>query len=181
MAWRGGLAIFMLLLTVAPCSAEIPPDLIESSRRIERFSETKGQGSESERLKQFFDLHWHTRLLESPEYSTYIGHTELDDRLDDVSPEMIALARQINRLELGALGSIDRSRLAPDEQVNYNLLHWRLEQAIEGERFPSELLQVHQLSGVHQSVVDLLATPWRSIRRSRCSSRGSRRGSRRRG
>jgi uncharacterized protein (DUF885 family) len=154
---RAVLLTLSFLLTAAAVSAAVPPDLLESAGQIERFPSTKGEGSESDRLKRFFDLHWRIQLLGGPEYSTYIGHSELDDRLGDLSPEMIALSVRITHQELAALDSIDRSRLAPAEQLNYDLLHWRLEQGIEGEKFPGELMQVHQLSSPHQSVVDLLA------------------------
>jgi uncharacterized protein (DUF885 family) len=152
------------MLAAVPLAA-VPPDLAESARQIERFPSTKGQGSESDRLKRFFDLHWRTQLLEAPEYSTYIGHSELDDRLGDASPEMIAFDRRLSHQELAALDSIDRSRLVPAEQVNYDLLHWHLEQGIEGEQFPGELMPVHQLGGVQQDVVDLLAAmPTRTVK-----------------
>jgi uncharacterized protein (DUF885 family) len=154
---RAVLLTLSFLLTAAAVSAAVPPDLLESAGQIERFPSTKGEGSESDRLKRFFDLHWRIQLLGGPEYSTYIGHSELDDRLGDLSPETIALSVRITHQELAALDSIDRSRLAPAEQLNYDLLHWRLEQGIEGEKFPGELMQVHQLSSPHQSVVDLLA------------------------
>jgi len=143
----------------------VPPDLLAASRQIDQFPSAKGQGSESERLQRFFDLHWRTQLLAAPEYSTYIGHSELDDRLGDASPETIAFARRLSHQELAALDSIDRSRLAAAEQVNYDLLHWRLEQAIEGEKFPSELMPINQLGGVHQDVVELLASmPTRTVK-----------------
>ncbi|PYQ55766.1 MAG: DUF885 domain-containing protein [Acidobacteria bacterium] len=162
------LAISVLLLTAAippAVFAAVPPDLLAASRQIDQFPSSKGQGSESERLQRFFDLHWRTRLLGSPEYSTYIGHSELDDRLGDASPETIALGRRLSHQELAALDSIDRSRLMPAEQLNYDLLHWRLEQAIEGDKFPSELMPVNQLGGVHQDVVDLLAAmPVRTVK-----------------
>jgi len=146
-------------------SAAVPPDIAESARQIERFPSTKGEGSESDRLKRFFDLHWRLQLLGGPEYSTYIGHSELDDRLGDLSSETIALFRRITHQELAALDSIDRSRLAPAEQVNYDLLHWRMEQGIEGEKFPGELMPIHQLGGVQQDVVDLLAAmPTRTVK-----------------
>src|SRR6476620_8404659 len=127
---RPVLILAVLMLAVAPVSAAVPPDLLESARQIERFPSTKGEGSESDRLKRFFDLHWRLQLLGGPEYSTYIGHSELDDRLGDLSSETIALFRRITHQELAALDSIDRSRLAPAEQVNYDLLHWRMEQGI---------------------------------------------------
>jgi uncharacterized protein (DUF885 family) len=154
---RPVLILAAFLLTPAPGSASVPPDLLESSRQIERFPSTKGEGSESERLKRFFDLHWRTLLLEGPEYSTYIGHSELDDRLGDASPETVALGRRLSHQELAALDSIDHSRLTPAEQVNFDLLHWRLEHAIEGEKFLGEYLAVHQLNGPHEMIVQLLA------------------------
>ncbi|HEX3554363.1 MAG TPA: DUF885 domain-containing protein [Thermoanaerobaculia bacterium] len=158
------LLMLSLLLMATAVSAAVPPDLLEASRQIDQFPSAKGQGSESERLHRFFDLHWRSRMLAAPEYATYIGYAGLDDRLGDASPETIALARRMAHQELAALDSIARSRLAPAEQVNYDLLHWRLEQGIEGEKFPSELMPIHQLSGVHQDIVDLLAAmPARNV------------------
>jgi uncharacterized protein (DUF885 family) len=154
---RSLILAFALTMAGTASFAAVPPDLLEASRQIERFPSTKGEGSESERLKRFFDLDWRTQLLGGPEYSTYIGHSELDDRLGDLSPETFALFLRLTHQELAALDSIDRSRLAPAEQLNYDLRHWRLEQGIEGEKFPGELMPVHQLSSPHQSVVDLLA------------------------
>jgi uncharacterized protein (DUF885 family) len=158
-------AFVFLLLTFAAASAAVPPDLAESARQIERFPATKGQGSESQRLKKFFDLYWITRLRESPEWATYVGAPGFDDRLDDLSPETLALIRQISHLELTALSSIDRSRLTPAEQVSYDLALRRFRQAIEGEAFPAEHLLVTQMGGIHQELVDLLpAMPARTLR-----------------
>jgi uncharacterized protein (DUF885 family) len=161
------LAISALLLAAAipsAASAAVPPDLAESSRQLEQFPSSKGQGSESERLKRFFDLYWLTKMRESPEYATYIGYPGLDDRLGDASPETIELARRIAHQELAALSSIDHSRLTPAEQNDYDLARWRLEQAIEGERFHPDYLLVHQLGGIHQDIVDLLAAmPARNV------------------
>ncbi|MBW8878217.1 MAG: DUF885 domain-containing protein [Acidobacteria bacterium] len=103
-------------------------------------------------------------MRESPEYATYIGYPGLDDRLGDASPETIELARLIAHQELAALSSIDHSRLTPAEQNDYDLARWRLEQAIEGERFHPDYLLVHQLGGIHQDIVDLLAAmPARNV------------------
>ncbi len=143
----------------------MPPDLLESARQIERFPSTEGGGSESERLKRFFDLYWRTQLLESPEDASYLGNLEFGDRLGDLSPETIAFVQRITHQELAALDSIARSRLLPAEQVNYDLLHWRLEREIEGETFHGEYLQINQLGGPHQAIGDLLTTmPTRTVK-----------------
>ncbi|HEY3570648.1 MAG TPA: DUF885 domain-containing protein [Thermoanaerobaculia bacterium] len=158
------LALAALLLTAALAGAAPPPDLVESARRIEQFPATRGQGSESERLKRFFDLFWRAGMLGNPELATYIGYPGLDDRLGDLSAETIALARRIARDERAALGSIDRARLTPSEQVDYDLALWRIDQGIEGERFHAEYMLVHQLKGIQQDLPALLESmPTRSV------------------
>ncbi len=147
-----------------PSSAQVPPDLAESARQIAQFPATRGQGSESERLKRFFDLRWRTRMLGSPELATYLGYPGLDDRLDDASPEMFALGHRLTNDVRAALASIDRARLTAREQVDYDLALWRLEQGIEGERFHLEFMPVNQLSGIQQELPQLLGSmPTRSI------------------
>jgi uncharacterized protein (DUF885 family) len=159
------LLLFLLLALLPPtASAAPPPDLADSARQIAQIPATRGQGSESERLKRFFDLYWRTQMLAGPELATYIGYPGLDDRLSDFSPESIALGRRIVRDERAALASIDRARLTPAEQVNYDLALWRVEQGLEGERFHQEFMAVHQLSGIQQEIPQLLASmPTRSV------------------
>ena len=131
---RPALALTVLLLA-SPLSAAVPPELAESARQLARFPSTRGQGSESERLKRFFDLFWLERLQESPDLATYLGASGFDDRWPDRSPETLELIRRIVRAELSALSSIDRERLTPSERVNYDLARRRIEMRIEGERF----------------------------------------------
>jgi uncharacterized protein (DUF885 family) len=155
---RPALLLTALLLAAGAASAAVDPDLAESARQLERFPATRGQGSESERLKSFFDLYWATRMRESPELATYLGYPGLDDRLGDASPEAIELSRRIVHAERTALSSIDRSRLAPAEQIDYDLAVRRVEQTIEGEKFHQEYLAIDQMGSVHQGIVGLLAS-----------------------
>ncbi|HEY2292701.1 MAG TPA: DUF885 domain-containing protein [Thermoanaerobaculia bacterium] len=158
------MALLVLALLAAAATAAVPQDLAESARQIQQLPATRGQGSESERLKRFFDLYWRTRMLEGPELATYVGYPGLDDRLGDISPETIEIAKRIARDERAALAAIDRARLTPAEQVNYDLALWRVEQGIEGERFHAEYMLVHQLSGIQQDLPGLLASmPTRSV------------------
>jgi len=108
----------ILLLTASAVSAAVPPDLAESERQLAAFPTTRGQGSESERLKRFFDLYWLGRLQESPDLATYLGYPGFDDRLPDRSSETLELLRRVTRAELAALSSIDRERLAPAERID---------------------------------------------------------------
>jgi uncharacterized protein (DUF885 family) len=108
------LALAALLFTL-PAAAAIAPDLADLVRQIERFPSTKTAGSESERLKKFFDLYWAARMRELPDLAAYIGYSGVDDRLPDYSPESQALRHRLSHLDLAALDSIDRARLTPAE------------------------------------------------------------------
>lgn len=141
-----------------------PPDLVEAPRQIRELTEKPGTESESARLQRFFALYWDTRLREFPDLAVYTGSPGFGDRWPDRSPETVALIRQIAREELAALSSIDRSRLAAGDQVDYDLARRNLERQIEGERFhdlePSrnEYLLIDQLGGIDQDLLALLAS-----------------------
>lgn len=136
--------IALLLLLVGlhigalPLSASVAPDLADLTKQIEQFPGTKGSAGESARLKRFFQLYWDARMRLSPAYATYIGYPGVDDRLPDFSDEAEEYAKKLGRLELAALRSVDRAKLAPDEQVNYDLLRRRFEMGMEGERFQDQ-------------------------------------------
>jgi uncharacterized protein (DUF885 family) len=160
----GAAGLLLAFLFPALTAAALPPDLLESARQLEGFPATRGQGSASERLKAFFDLYWLTTLRGSPEWATYVGAVGFDDRLGDLSPEALALDRRITHLELAALTSVDRERLTPGEQLDYDLALRRIRQTIEGDAFPGEDLQVNQMGGVQTLLTDLLpAMPNRTV------------------
>jgi uncharacterized protein (DUF885 family) len=159
------LALAALLLAAAGASAAVPPDVAEIGQKFQQFPATQGQGSESERLRKLFDLFWDYQMHASPEYATYVGYPGLDDRWSDQSPESIEFGRHLDPILHAALASIDRSQLTPSEQVNYDLAVHHVEEAIEGEKFHGEYLQISQLGGPQQGAVQLLSImPGRSVK-----------------
>ncbi|HKI00922.1 MAG TPA: DUF885 domain-containing protein [Thermoanaerobaculia bacterium] len=151
------LLLAALLLAANAAAAAVAPDLVEYARKFEEFPAAKGTGSESERLQKLFDLAWDYALHSSPELATYIGHPGLNDRWSDSSFEAIDFGRTTTRKILEATLSIDRSKLTPAEQVNYDLARRRLERQIEGSKFHGEYLVVNQVSGVQQGIPQLLS------------------------
>jgi uncharacterized protein (DUF885 family) len=151
------LLLAALLLTATAASAAVDPELVEYARKFEQFPSTRGQGEESERLRKLFDLTWEYVLHSSPELATYIGYPGLNDRWSDISFEAIELGRATQRKVLEATLSIDRSKLTPAEQVNYDLARRRLERQVEGSRFRDEYLGLNQVTGVQQSLPQLLS------------------------
>jgi len=157
----------LLASSASPLSGSVPPDLADAARQIERLTTPANpHESESARLARFFDLYWTTRMREFPDLATYVGYPGLDDRWPDRSPETFALIHRIARLELAALSTIDRARLSPAEQVDFDLAHRNLELQIEGERFHElEPFQSEVFpDGLSLDLVDLVdAMPARTV------------------
>jgi uncharacterized protein (DUF885 family) len=109
---------------------------------------------ESERLHRLFDLAWEFKLRETPEFATYIGFPGHNDRWSDDSPAGIEHRHTLLREQLETARSIDRSKLAANEQVDLDLFIRRLAGQVEGFRFPFEEIALTQYGGVQQDV------PW---------------------
>ena len=95
-------------------------------------------------------------MLESPEFATMVGYPGQNDRWTDESLEAIAARKRELPAALKALDSVDRARLNPSDQLNYDLFRKNTEQAIEGGRFKGEYLPVTQLDGPQQETADIL-------------------------
>jgi uncharacterized protein (DUF885 family) len=147
----------LVSISVTAASAAVAPDLVAYAKQFEQFPDTKGQESESVRLQKLFDLSWETTMHASPEFATAVGYPGLNDRWSDMSFEAIEFGRALTVKMLQALDSIDRSKLTPAEQVNYDLAHRRVEREIEGKKFHREYMQINQVGGVQQGIPQLLS------------------------
>ncbi|HEX4962112.1 MAG TPA: DUF885 domain-containing protein [Thermoanaerobaculia bacterium] len=147
----------VFLLTAAAASAAVAPDLVEYAKKFEQFPATKGQGSEGERLQKLFDLSWELTMHASPEFATFVGYPGLNDRWSDSSFEAIGFGRALSPKMLKALDSIDRSKLTPADQVNFDLARRRLVEGMEGDKFHGEYLQINQVGGPQQGIPQVLS------------------------
>jgi uncharacterized protein (DUF885 family) len=150
-------AFLLAALVASMASAAVSPELAESVRRIEAFVASREPGeTESARLKRFFELYWETSLRASPRMAILAGSPGFGDIWPDRSPEAAALSRRIVRLERDALSSIDRARLSPAEQVDFDLLRrWFLES--DHERFEGfSTLAIGPMSGIDLDLVTYL-------------------------
>ena len=195
------LSFSVLLLAATAVSATVAPDLVEYARRFEQFPASRGQGSESERLRKLFDLSWEYVMHSSPEFATYVGYPGLNDRWSDASPESLELRPRHQPQDPGG-PRIDRPleahagragqlrpgsppRRAGDRRGE---VPRRVPADQPGGRPAAEHpagprrhagQQRRGLREHHRPAE--AAFPRSSTRRSPCSTRGSRRGSRRRG
>ena len=103
--------------------------------------------SDSARLQRLFALDWEFSNVESPEFATYTGYKGQNDRWTDRSVVAIRRRRAVSRDAMGVVRAIDRARLRPADQLSYDIFRRSVEEEIEGQRFPRELLAVSQMDG----------------------------------
>lgn len=123
--------------------------------RYQAIIDSRGKAPEAERLNELFKTDWAYTIDVFPEFGTYLGVPGYDMRWTDLSAEAIKQRRQLADRPLKALATIDRAKLSPTDRVNYDLFKRQAEEAIEGQRFPTELYQINQLGGVQQDAAQL--------------------------
>src|SRR5689334_8343853 len=103
--------------------------------------------SDSARFNQLLDLDWEYSNVMFPESATFNGYPGQNDRWTDLSLPSIRAQRAMIRTELNTVRAIDRTRLRPADQLSYDLFKRGLDEALEGQRFPTELMPVDQRNG----------------------------------
>lgn len=104
---------------------------------------------EVDELNELIAEDWQWQLRDNPENATYVGERGHDDRLTDRSPAAWQKRREHNREMLARIEAIDRAKLGAADRLNYDLFLLQTKLAVEGDRFPTELVPVHQMNGIY--------------------------------
>ncbi len=156
-------SVFLLLLTVLTLTSAVAVAEDLAARRAEIHArldaiESNQEGkSEKERLQAFIDLYFDYAMLEFPEWATSIGYPTGHDRWTDNSFEAMARRDADTARALEVFRTIDREELEGDDRLNLDLILEDLEDDLEGQRFPGEVLAISQMGGVQQNVARMLA------------------------
>ena len=118
----------------------------------------KGRTADGERLQALFKVEWAYTLSVAPEFATYIGAPGYETRWTDLTAAAITERKRLMGRPLAVLATIERAALNASERVSYDLFKRQLEEAVEGARFPAELVQITQLNGVHQDAAQVFGT-----------------------
>src|SRR5688572_1622144 len=88
-------------------------------------------------VEEYFD----SQLELSPMNATAIGESRYDDRLDEsTSPGFREKAIGIQRAYLDRARRLDPAQLSPSARITYEIFVGEREQALEGQKFPEELM-----------------------------------------
>lgn len=141
----------MLLLTLI-VAQPLAADVSEYQQTCQNLIDQKGQVSDDARITNLFSISWQHRMENFPEWGASLGYPNLADHWTDNSLEAIARRKAETEFELELLRSIDREKLSSENRLNYDLFLWRIRDAIEGNKFLSELMPINQMGGVQQDI-----------------------------
>ncbi|MFN2509122.1 MAG: DUF885 family protein [Chthoniobacterales bacterium] len=105
-------------------------------------------GDAAKALHAFFDAEWDYTMEQNPTWASSLGDRRWNDRWDDDSLEAIRKREEHAKDALVRLGKIERAKLSPADQLNYDLFKRDLEQDIAGFRFRRYLLPINQRGGI---------------------------------
>jgi uncharacterized protein (DUF885 family) len=148
--------ILLLLLTAVICLAFASTLMAETAFEKACAVLASSKRKDAERLHSLFKLHWDYTMTENPEFATEVGYPGQSQRWTDLSPDAIQRRHRETRAPLRVIQSINRARLSPVDQLNYDLFKRNIEDVIDGTRFKREYLQLTQLDGIQQDVARIL-------------------------
>jgi uncharacterized protein (DUF885 family) len=106
-------------------------------------------------LRRLFDEEWEWQMRDNPELATTFGDRRWDDRLTDRSAAAWTRRREHARQLIGRIEAVDRAKLADADKLNYDLFLYQARLADEGSRFPYELPNLDQMSGIYMILGEL--------------------------
>ncbi|HET8775102.1 MAG TPA: DUF885 domain-containing protein [Thermoanaerobaculia bacterium] len=103
------------------------------------------------KLHALFDRTWEFQLKEDPLFATSVGRHEYGDRLPAIAPADLERQYDFAKTALAELGTIDRAKLPPFEQVNYDEFKRQLLVGMGNYELGDYQLPFNADSGFHSS------------------------------
>ncbi|MDP6891912.1 MAG: DUF885 domain-containing protein [Verrucomicrobiota bacterium] len=111
---------------------------------------------DEQRLWQLFDANWKYKMIASPESATWRGYPGQNHRWSDLSLEALNTGKEVDKLTLKTVLSVNRSKLSAANQLNYDLFRRNAEMAVERQRFPGQYLVINQMEGLPRDVPSMI-------------------------
>ncbi len=136
---------YICLLTPS-MAAEMPAKLVSA----------KSSSLADRSVELLFAKDWDATLRSDPQRASTLGEHRFDERLTDYSIQAIERRKANDRDALRDALAINRKRLSEQNKVSYDLFVWTKRIAVEGQRFPTELVPITHLDGM---VINLSQLP----------------------
>lgn len=151
----------LISLSVLIALSVLAPDVSTAQEnlqfRIDALDKDNQRKEESEKLKRLNQLYMDYAFETYPEFGTYVGKPTDNGKWTDLSLEAHKKRDSETILFLETIKSIDVEKLNEEDALNYRLLKNSLEEDVEGQQFPAELMPMDQMSGYHQQLAQVIS------------------------
>ncbi|HEX7177207.1 MAG TPA: DUF885 domain-containing protein [Pyrinomonadaceae bacterium] len=141
----------LLFLIVAAVVLQAMPTKAQRTNPRPRAGAAQGQAGAGRQLHAIFDAEWQWTMQEYPTFASSLGDLRYNDRWTDISVEAYERRHRHRQDVLARLSRLERARMSPADQLNYDLFKKDLELAIEEHKFRAYLLPINQREGVQNS------------------------------
>jgi uncharacterized protein (DUF885 family) len=98
---------------------------------------------------RFFEDYFERQLQLNPLLATFIGDHRYDDKLtNNISPEHIAIALDVDRKALESAQKLAAGQLSDADRLSVEILMHDLRASLEGAKFPGELAPINQFQSL---------------------------------
>lgn len=115
---------------------------------LSNFITAKAANNPAQQLHSLFDRDWEYQMQHDPVSASELGDRRWNDQWGDVSLNALREQFQNGRQELKELHAIDRSKLTPEDQLNYDVFEYNTKDYVESEQYKWYLVRTNTFSGI---------------------------------
>ena len=109
-----------------------------------------------EKMNQIYAEYWEEYSKANPISATFNGDNRYNDRFGAVtSKEAMAETKRLAEKYLARTAQFDPKPLQAEDRISYDLLRYKLQQALDAQRYPAHLMPLNQFSSVHLLLAQL--------------------------
>lgn len=112
--------------------------------------------AEDIRLLDFFEKEWNHTFEENPEYATFLGNHNYNDRLNDYSEKNLLNQIEYDKKVLETLKNFKLEELSESEKLSYDLFSLKTLENLESYKYKSYLTPLNQMHGFHTHFARLI-------------------------
>jgi uncharacterized protein (DUF885 family) len=136
------LLVLSALASLAACAATPPPEATSTLRLVKPMKPDVA-------LNMIVEDYFNEQLALFPTFATSIGEPGFDDRLDETTnADFRARVRAIEATYLDRVRALDENALSPAARLTRDIFVSERELAIDGMKFPEELMPFNQMDGL---------------------------------
>jgi len=112
------------------------------------FIAAQAADNSTQQLHSLFNRDWEYQMQHDPVSASELGDRRWNDQWPDVSLNSLREQFQHGRQELQELHAIDRGRLSPEDQLNYDVFEYNVKDYVESEQYKWFLVRTNTFSGI---------------------------------